>query len=70
VKIELNGAKDQFLHRAPFACSFAFELTIEGIWNVDGSSHPNILPYLWLLVKDLRSVRNKKPEAFASGFVA
>jgi hypothetical protein len=60
VKLELDGAKDQFLHRASFACSFTFELTIEGIRNVDGGSHKNILPYLWLTVKDPKEYRENR----------
>jgi hypothetical protein len=59
MKLELDGSKDQFLYRASFARSFAFEPTIKGIRNVDSSSHNSMLPYLWLIVKDSRLPRKE-----------
>jgi hypothetical protein len=68
VKFELDSAKNQFFYRSSFTRSFAFELTIERIRNVDGGSHNTMLPYLWLLVNDFRAdCEQEKPEAYASG---
>jgi hypothetical protein len=51
VELELDSAKNQFFYRASFTRSFAFELPIERIRNVDRRSHNQTLPYLWQIVK-------------------
>src|SRR6516225_11103323 len=52
LQFPLNTTQDDFLNGAPFLGRLGLKLPIERIRNVHGSSHIQMLPYLWLKFKN------------------